>query len=454
MRSQTSIASLGTVLALAACAPAAHVATRPVPQSVGWSAPPPPAAAAAPDLAFGSTELERLLAAAAGRNADIAAASARIIQARGELRESRSVPLVSLGASSGSDLGRDSRSLGLDVAWELDLFGRLRAGRKAAGARFAAAAWDRDAVALAVQAETARAFVGHAALGDRLDILDRSLAAARELERIVSIRVREGVATRVETGRQAVEIRRLEAQRLQLLEARDHARNAIAVLAGQEAPLFALPDTRLAGLSPPPFNLSPPAALLMRRPDLLAAEARIRAAEGDVDAARAAFLPSVTLSAGGLLGSAAGGGPLQLAVSAGSSLLAPIFDRGRLKGRLTTAAGVQVEAVELYRRALLIALREGEDALVAAAAARQRHALLSATTEEARNTTALVRRQYVEGAADLQAVLDAERALLAIEEERALARQNELEAAIDLWKAMGGGGASADRPEKAFAGFR
>lgn len=429
----------GCTMALAACAPAARMASPPELRSADWKASGPSAEPAATSLDFGSPELARLLDAARSRNADVAIAAARIIQARGELGATRLAPMVAAGASSGSDLGRDSRSLGLDFAWELDLFGRVRAARRAGGARLAAAVHDRSAAALAVEAETARAFIGHAALGDRLDTMGRSLAAAREMERIIAVRVREGAASRVESGRQSVEVRRLEAQRSALAEARDHARNAVAVLVGEEAPLFSLPDTRLASLSPPPVRPVRPALLLVRRPDLLAAEARIRAAEGDVDAARAAFLPGLTLSAGSLLGSPAGGGPLQLAVSAGSSLLAPIFDRGRLKGRLTTASGGQIEAVELYRRTLLVALREGEDALAAAAAARQRHLLLAATAGEARANAALVRRQYVEGAADLQAVLDAERALLAVEDERALARQDELLAAVDLWKAMGGG---------------
>ncbi|HEX8240317.1 MAG TPA: TolC family protein [Allosphingosinicella sp.] len=438
MRPRLPLASFASSLALAACAPTAHVAAPPPLQSTGWSSESPAGGDSAFDLSFGSGELERLLAAARSRNTDIAVAAARIIQARGELGEARIAPVLALGAAGGSDLFRESRSLGLDISWELDLFGRVDAAKRAARARFAAAYFDRDAVALAAQAETARAYVLYAALGDRLDILDRSLAAAREVERIIAVRIREGAASRIEAGRQGVEVRRLEAQRVQLAEARGHARNALAVLVGEEAPLFTLADTRLAGMVTPPPRPSTPAALLDRRPDLLSAEARIRAAKGDVDAARAAFLPSLTVSAGSLLGGAARGGPLQLAVSAGSSLLAPIFDRGRLKGRLTTAGGAQIESVELYRHALLVALQESEDALAAAVAARQRHGLLVATAEEARRTAALVRRQYVEGGAGLQDVLDAERALLAVEDERALARRDELDAAIDLWKAMGG----------------
>jgi outer membrane protein TolC len=125
-------------------------------------------------------------------------------------------------------------------------------------------------------------------------------------------------------------------------------------------------------------------------------------------------------------------------LSAGASLLAPIFNGGRLRGDLMTASGLQVEAVETYRASLLAALREGEDALTAIDESGRRVALLAGSIEEARRTARLARAQYVEGAADLQTVLDAERGLLDLEDAQAVARQDRLDAAIDLYKAMGG----------------
>jgi outer membrane protein TolC len=287
----------------------------------------------------------------------------------------------------------------------------------------------------------ARAYVEHAALTDRLAVLDRALANARELERIILIRVREGVATKVDSGLQTIEVKRIEAERSQMGEARAHARNALALLVGEEAPRFALEDGRLDALAFPDFRPVQPGELLVRRPDVGAAEALIAAAEGDVLAARRAFLPSISLSARGLGQSVAAGGPLQILLSAGASLLAPIFDGGRLRGNLMTANGQQIEAVETYRATLLTAAREGEDALTALDAARSRVALLSETIEAARLTARLARRQYVEGAADLQTVLNAERGLLDLEDAHAIAVQDRLNAAIDLYRAMGGAAA-------------
>lgn len=446
------IGPLAAGLCLAGCAgaPAPQLAVAPAILSQEWTPQRAPDGARLEEgwAAFRSAELSRLIDRAGAANTDLAIARARVIQARGQLGIARSVGLPTLSVSAGAEALRtsrngpvtrtDSHEAGLDVAWDLDLFGQGRAGKRAARARVAAAAFQRDATALAVESEVARAYVAWAALTDRLAVLDRALDNARELERIILVRVREGVATKVDSGLQTIEVKRIEAERSQMAEARGHARNALALLVGEEAPLFAPAETGLDAFAFPDFGPVQPGELLVRRPDVHAAESLIGAAEGDVQAARRAFLPSLRLSARGLGQSVAAGGPLQLLLAAGSGLLAPIFDGGRLRGNLMTARGEQMEAVETYRATLLTAVREGEDALTALDASRQRVALLSQTIEEARLTARLARRQYVEGAADLQTVLDAERGLLDLEDAHALAVQDRLDAAIDLYRAMGG----------------
>jgi NodT family efflux transporter outer membrane factor (OMF) lipoprotein len=443
---------LAAALSLAGCAsaPVPELAVAPTVLSADWSAPPPPGARSLADswAAFGSPELDRLIARARAANTDIGIARARIMQARGQLGVARSALLPSLDVTAspgavrtitgGKSVVTHTAGAGLDIAWDLDLFGANRAGKRAARERLASAAFNADAVGLAVEAEVARAYVACAALTDRLAVLDRALANARELERIILLRVKEGAATRVDSGLQTIEVRRYEADRSQMFEARQHARNALAVLVGEEAPRFQLVDSDLAAFSAPAFQPVQPGELLIRRPDVLAAEAAIRAAEGDVSRARAAFLPSIRLSASGLGTSALTGGPLSMVLSAGASLLAPIFSGGRLRGELMTATGVQLEAVETYRATLLTAVREGEDAMTAVEESGRRVELLNGSIEEARITARLARAQYVEGAADLQTLLDAERGLLDLEDAQAVARQDRLDAAIDLYKAMGG----------------
>jgi len=454
-----SLPLLAGLLLAAGCAPRVELAAPPAVASQGWRGAPAAPAVALPAVAatvpvslaaaLASPELEALVARALGANADIAAAAARIAQARAQLGIARAeaLPVVTASASlretrtddSGNSLFDFSAgTAGLDVAWELDLFGRLAAGRRSAYARFAAATYDRDAVALAVEAETVRAFVQYAALAGRIALVDRNIASARELERIVAVRRRHGVATRVDTGIAAVEVRQLEVERSRLVQARSRTGNALAVLVGDEAPGFAPPPADLAAFAVPAVAAVQPPELIVRRPDIRAAEARIAAASGDVARARAAFFPRLSLSASALGQAAALGGPVGATLAAGADLLAPIFDRARLNGELAFAGAAQHESVAAYRGALLNALREAEDALTAAVESRARHALLAEILDEARVTARLARLQYVEGDADLQTLLDAERRLVAVEDALAIATQEQLEAAVDLYRAMGG----------------
>jgi NodT family efflux transporter outer membrane factor (OMF) lipoprotein len=340
--------------------------------------------------------------------------------------------------TGGSAFDFSAGSAGLDVSWDADLFGGARAGRRAALSRVEAAAFDRDAAALAVEAEVARAFVQHAILSERIALLDRNLASARELARIIRIRLREGEGTKVETGLQSIEVRQLEAERLRLTEAQVQTRNALAVLVGDEAPLFRSPDAELAALGEPEIGAGQPAELLVRRPYVRAAEARIRAASGDVEQARAAFLPNLTLTASALGQAASLSGPYGLTLATGAALLAPIFNGGRLRGQFALATAQQAETVELYRGALLTALAEAENALTAVEATRARQALLEQVVAEARTTARLTRLQYIEGEADLRFMIDAQQMLVQAEDARALATQERMNAAIDLYRALGG----------------
>ena len=195
---------------------------------------------------------------------------------------------------------------------------------------------------------------------------------------------------------------------------------------------------RSISLTPQGLAIVQPSELIVRRPDIRSAEARIDAAGGDVQQARAAFFPRIRLTSSALGQAASLSGPLSSTFAIGADLLAPIFNRGRLRANLELSAARQAESVELYRQVLLTSLAEVEDALTAVDRSRTREALLIEVVEEARLTARLARLQYIGGEADLQRVLDAEQRLTEAEDARALALQERLEAAIDLFKSMGG----------------
>jgi outer membrane protein TolC len=268
--------------------------------------------------------------------------------------------------------------------------------------------------------------------------LDRNVEQALDLERIIRARLNAGDATRVDLGLQTIQVRQLQTERLRLDQSLDRTRTALAVLIGEEAPRFQLSPASLDSLAPPTLSTVQPSALITRRPDIRAAEARIDAAGGDVQQARAAFFPRIRLTASALGQAASLSGPLSSTFAIGADLLAPIFNRGRLRANLELSAARQVESVELYRQVLLTSLAEVEDALTAVDRARAREILLIEVVEEARLTARLARLQYIEGEVDLQRLLDAEQRLVEAEDARAVALQERLEAAIDLFKAMGG----------------
>lgn len=445
-------------LAVGGCAPNAVMVPTPSVFSTEWSVPasqdvttgaPAPLA----DL-LGDPELAELIERARANNPDIAIAAARLDTARAELTAAREASLPELSAagelnsemsnSTGSRLDFKGAFAQLEVSWEVDLSGRLGARRNAALARAEAAEWERQAVAIAIEGEIARAWVQRAALARRLEIYDRLIDRAVELERVVRVREEAGAATRVELGLQTIRLLDLRRQQSELVEALDRTRTALAVLVGAEAPGFSIGTRDMMALDLPALGAPPPPLLLPARPDVRQAEAEIAAARGDVAAARASFFPQITLSASGLL-TALSGSPLTEVVTASSGLLAPIFARGRLRRDLRVASAQQVEAVETYRRTVLAALAEVEDLNAAVLGSARRAALVDLIEAEAQLTARVANIQYLEGEEDLRTLIDAEELLGEAEEAQALLWQERMFAQIALYSAMGGSPDSGQR---------
>jgi outer membrane protein, multidrug efflux system len=389
-----------------------------------------------------------LILRARAANTDVRATVARVSQARAQLARTRAslfpTPSGSVTASSGdSEEEAAVVSAGvLNLAYEVDLFGRERARRQGAGARLAAAEFDRSAVALTVEAEVARAFVECAAIAEQIKLADRSLASARELKRVIDARVRLGSASRVDAGLQAIEVSRLEVERLRLVEAAERARNALAVLVGEEAPLFHLEPVSIASLRIASVAVEQPAELLLRRPDVAAAAARAAAAANDLEAARLSRRPGLLISAGGVLRPSEASKAAVLSV--GQLLLSAVLDGGRLQADIDEADAARMGAMYAFRGVVLAALAETEDGLAAVEGSRERQRLADSALEGARMTARLSRLQYLEGYADLQAVSDAESRLIQTEELHLLATLERLQASIDLYRVMGGAPAGSD----------
>jgi NodT family efflux transporter outer membrane factor (OMF) lipoprotein len=223
---------------------------------------------------------------------------------------------------------------------------------------------------------------------------------------------------------------------------RRQAVNALALLAGTTAGALGEPGGALDALTLPVIQPGIPSDLLRRRPDIRSAEASLVAANADIGVARAAFLPSISLTAEGGIASAmldAVFRPESLLYSLAASLVAPIFDGGRRDADLEASKARYEELVYSYQQTALTAFREVEDALVDQESQALREAALIESARQARQAYGIAATQYRAGAIDLLTLLDTQRTLLSAQDSLVQARLARFTAAVSLAKALGGG---------------
>ena len=399
---------------------------------------------------FESDELNGLMQHALANNNDILAGLQRIEQSRASARIAGASLLPTAGGTAGASRSRTdpaqgstrtetNLNAGLNISYELDLFGRNAAGVDASRSRLAASQFDQDALALVVMGDVASRYFSLVNLRERLVVADENLANAREILRIVQARVREGMESDIELAQQESAVASSMAARASLVEQTANADNALAVLLGQAPQTLAVDGLSLSDLSVPAIVPEQPSNLLQRRPDIRSAEQSLIAANADIGAARAAFFPSVTLGLGGSVSLPAFGDPATTALSLASSLTAPIFQGGRLEGGVEQASARQKELVEQYKKAVLVSFQEVEDALAAVKAAEEREAALLASSQNAQRSYDLTKKRYDAGSIDFRALLDAQTALLSARDTYTQAKLARLNAAVSLYKALGGG---------------
>lgn len=409
--------------------------------------------------------LDSLVSDALGANTDIRQSLARIDRARAALRGAQSdrLPQVGLtasagygrvpeaGTSPGQDRDGGQFSIGADIAYEVDLFGRVGSGIAAARADEAAARADADAVRVMVVADTTRAYADAASAAARLRVAQSIVALLDDSLRLTRLRhdagYTDGLAvSRIETLREqrAATIPAIEAQRRAALF-------ALATLTGR-APAQLPP---IAGDREIPLEIDSPlpvgdgATLLARRPDVRAAEMRVLANRERIGIARADLYPRITL--GGSIGSNATnlgdlftGGPLGF-------LLGPLIDwafpnREPVYARIDAAEADAAGSLAAFDGTVLIALQEAETALSNYARSLERRRVLFKAVRAAENAARIVRAQNREGLINSLETLDAERTLA--ETQATLADQNAevSRRQIDVFRALGGGWSPDDGP--------
>ncbi len=321
----------------------------------------------------------------------------------------------------------NSFRLGADASWELDLFGGAAAGVKAARARTQAAEWSRRDLQVALASEVAAHYVALRSLQRREALAREELSRQREVQAIAASRADAGFTSRVEAGQAQAQVSAAEAKVYPLHALARAEVHALGVLVGQT------PESLAAALDAPgpiPAMAAPPPGLpsdlLRRRPDIRGAERQVAAAAADVGVATADLYPRITLSAQPAmvsteLSSLLDWGSRSYGISAG--LLWPIFNGGRTRAALAGANSRQTEALLAYRRTVLTALKDVEDALARYQADEAARASLAASLDQARTAEALAQDQYRAGVASEAGALTARQQTLAFSDQLAQARR-------------------------------
>jgi NodT family efflux transporter outer membrane factor (OMF) lipoprotein len=397
--------------------------------------------------AFGSSELVQLIETAELSNRDLAAARFRIAQARANLQVAGAslLPAVdasgSVGRSGSRGSSASSHQVALGVGYELDVWGRNRATRDAAAAALTSSAYARETTRLTVVADTASAYFQILSLNDRIAVAERQLQNTRELLKLLDIQYRAGAISRFELERQLNVVAGQEASIPPLVQQREQTLDALAVLLGAAPQQVRAPEGSLATLSLPALAPGLPSELLTRRPDVRRAEADLLAANANLEAARAALLPSFDLTARAGLQAASLGSFVGLSGffwSLAAGITAPIFDAGRLSGQRDAVAARRDELIEQYRQAILVSLRDVEDALIALNQLALQEAAQARALDHALAAFRLAELRYRAGAQDFTTVLDAQRSLIGAESSLLPIRAARFAQTVELFKALGG----------------
>lgn len=405
--------------------------------------------------AFGSAELNGLMEQALAGSNDLRAAVARIRQAEAQMGSARVPEWPSLSIAGGETAskrsqGSSSRSsgdsarsytVGLSASYEVDFWGKTAAAVLSAENALQASRLDRETVGWTLTSSVASSYFDVLAGRDRLAAARRNLDLSQQTLRLTEQQVQFGEASGLETAQQRSAVASIQAQVAALELQQQQALNGLAALLGKTAGDVTVTAPGLSGLAVPGVSAGLPSDILMRRPDLRSAEARLLAANANIGAARARYYPSLTLTAERGFASAALSSlltPASAIWAVGGSLAAPLFDNGAIDSAVDESLARREELAATYRQSIINALRDTENGLAANRWLAEQEGYQGEVVTAAREARRLADIRYRGGAVAYMTVLDAERTLLEAEDAAVQVRRSRLEAAVTLSKAVGG----------------
>ena len=403
---------------------------------------------------FNSAELDAFIARAESANDDLRAAIARVEEADAQRRVALAPLLPTLAASAAATrarvavpggagylTGNDFNPL-LTASYELDFWGRNRAGYVAAAATERASRYERTTVELTVLAGVATTYFQALELRDRLGVAEKNLANAQEVLRGLTLEQHAGIATALDVAQQQTVVDTVNASIPPLKQQLRQSQDALAILIGSTPEAVDLTRGTLDELGQPAVRPGLPSELLTRRPDVASAEAQLIAANANIAAARAAFLPSISLTAGGGFESPALANllsPANRVWSLAGSLTQPIFQGGALVGQYRLSEARYRELLAGYHKAVIAALANVEDALIAVQQTSDQVARQQEAAAQARRAYRFAQMQMHAGTINVLTLLSTETSLFTAEDQLAQAKYAHLAALVSLYQALGGG---------------
>ncbi len=409
---------------------------------------------------FRDPRLQTLIATALRSNRDLVIAVEQIEVARGQYRIQSAdrfpSPVASAGASrSGAGeavtgiagagtITTDRLNVGASVpSFELDFWGRVRDLSEAARSRYLATIQAQRAFRLSLIQDIATNYLQWLEAQQQIQLAEQTVASRREGVRIAQVRLNSGLTSALDFHQAESLLMQAQAALAGLRLQSAQLDNLLFVLVGGPLPApLPAPLPLSEQLSPLTLAAGLPSELLLARPDVIGAEERLRAAEANVGAARAAFFPTISLT--GALGFASDAlrnlvGSDGLNWNYGASAAAPIFNRGRLHGNVDVARAQDRIAIADYERTIQGAFQEVSNALAGRRFLAEQVAAVERGTQAQRQIAALAHTRYLEGVVSYIEVLDAERSLFAAEQQLLQLRRVEASNLVALYIALGGG---------------
>lgn len=398
---------------------------------------------------FRSPELSRFVETAQAENLDIAAAIARILQADAQSRIAGAPLLPFLGfngsverSRSPGTAGRSTFTAVLNASYELDFWGKNRSALQAAELTAVASRFDRDVIVLSSVASVMNTYFQILAAQDRLRIARDNLRNASGVLEVIRQRIAAGTGNSLDLAQQESIVAQQRAAIPPLDQTLRQSIATLAVLLGRPPEGFAVKGGSMSNITIPRVSPGLPSELLLQRPDIREAETQLASAEANVASARAAMLPSISLTGqGGFQSSALVAllRPESALYSVAANLAQPIFDGYLLRSQLELQKGRRAELLENYRKAVLNGFADVERALIALRDLAEQERLQGEAVTTARRAYQLSEEQLRVGTIDITTVLNTQRTYFQAQDILALVRLTRLQAAVGMFQALGGG---------------